>query len=192
VYVATSTGTGFNAPALWISGFGYDSGGWRVDKHPRVMADVNGDNQDDIVAFGGAGAYVALSTGTGFATPSLWVNNYGYDAGAWRVDRHLRIAQDIDGDNQADIVGFGGAGAFISRSTGSSFGPAQLVSGMGYDAGGWRVGRHPRFVGRIDDTLPQLDIIGFGEFQVYGAMANGGGFDAAAPLTSGFPVYPSD
>jgi hypothetical protein len=34
-----------------------------------MMADVNGDGMQDVVGFGNAGVYVALSTGDGFAAP---------------------------------------------------------------------------------------------------------------------------
>jgi hypothetical protein len=86
------------------------------------MADVNGDGQADVVGFGNAGAYVSLSTGTGFSPPQLWVNNYGYDAGGWRVDQHPRIMADVNGDGQADVVGFGNAGAYVSLT-----GPGEAV-----------------------------------------------------------------
>ena len=53
---------------MWVAGYGYDAngGGWRIAKHPRMMADVNGDGRDDVVGFGNAGTYVSTSTGTSF------------------------------------------------------------------------------------------------------------------------------
>merc|ERR1712038_1567187 len=110
VYVSYSTGNGFTAPSLKVSNFGYTNGGWRVDKHTRFLADVNGDGKADIVGFGYAGAYVSYSTGSGFTAPSLKVNNFGYTAGGWRVDKHPRMLEDVNGDGKADIVGFGYAG----------------------------------------------------------------------------------
>ena len=60
--VALSNGAGFDRPTTWISAFAYGAGGWiSQDKYPRMMADVNGDGLADIVGFGYAGAYVALS-----------------------------------------------------------------------------------------------------------------------------------
>ena len=89
-----------------------------MDQHPRIMADVNGDKRADVVGFGNAGAYVSLSTGTGFSPPQLWVANYGYDAGGWRVEDHPRIMADVNGDGRADVVGFGNAGAYVSIPSG--------------------------------------------------------------------------
>jgi hypothetical protein len=72
-----------------------------------MMADVNGDGRDDVVGFGNGGVFVSTSTGTGFRTPSLWVANYGYNAGGWRVAKHPRMMADVNGDGRDDVVGFG-------------------------------------------------------------------------------------
>ena len=99
---------------LWSQAFGYDasSGGWRVEMHPRTVADVNGDGRADIVGFGGGGVYAALSTGTGFAAPQFVLQSFGYEpsAGSWRVEIHPRTVADVNGDGRADIVGFGTTG----------------------------------------------------------------------------------
>ncbi|MFY0539752.1 hypothetical protein [Nannocystis pusilla] len=65
---------GFAAPQAWSEGFGVDSG-WRVDRHPRLLGDVDGDALADIVGFGEQGVVVALSTGEGFGEPATWVDN---------------------------------------------------------------------------------------------------------------------
>jgi hypothetical protein len=33
----------FAPPVLAVANFGYNAGGWQVDRHPRLMGDVNGD-----------------------------------------------------------------------------------------------------------------------------------------------------
>ena len=68
--------------ARWVADYGYDAsaGGWRVENHIRLMADVNRDGKADVVGFGGPGVYVSLSTGTSFTAPSLWVAGFGSDA----------------------------------------------------------------------------------------------------------------
>jgi hypothetical protein len=49
--------------------------------------------------------------------PQLVVNNFGYEAaGGWRVKRHSRFLADATSDGQADIVGLGGAGVWLSQS----------------------------------------------------------------------------
>lgn len=42
------------------------NGGWLVERHPRFLADVNGDGKQDVVGFGDAGVYLSLSTGASF------------------------------------------------------------------------------------------------------------------------------
>jgi hypothetical protein len=170
VYVSRSLGEDrVTTPALVVANFGYDAGGWRVELHPRMLADTDGNGQADIIGFGYAGAYVSRAQPGGTYGPlQLVVANYGYDAGGWRVDKHPRVMADTTGDGKADIVGFGNAGVYVSRAQpgGTYEAPNLVVKNFGYDAGGWRVDRHPRFV--VDVTGDGLaDIVGFGEAGVY-------------------------
>ncbi|WP_103654341.1 FG-GAP-like repeat-containing protein [Agarilytica rhodophyticola] len=177
-YVSLSTGVGFTSPSLWVGSYGYNAGGWRVEQHPRIMADVNGDGLADIVGFGNAGAYVSLSTGSNFTAPALWVGSYGYNAGGWRVGLHPREMADVNGDGRADIVGFGNAGVYVSLSTGSGFtNPSLWVGSYGYNAGGWRVDRHPRILADVDND-GRDDIVGFGNAGAYVSLSTGSGFSA--------------
>ena len=50
---------------LVVANFGYSAGGWRVDQHPRFLADLTGDGRADIVGFGNAGVWVTLNKGNG-------------------------------------------------------------------------------------------------------------------------------
>jgi hypothetical protein len=177
-WVSLSTGAGFTAPALWVNNYGYNAGGWRVEYHPRHLADVNNDGRADIVGFGNDGAWVSLSTGAGFSAPSLWVNNYGYNAGGWRVEYHPRHLADVNNDGRADIVGFGNDGAWVSRSTGAGFtAPSLWVANYGYNAGGWRVPYHPRELADVNHD-GRADIVGFGNDGVWVSRSTGGGFTA--------------
>jgi hypothetical protein len=99
-----------------VGNFGFDAGGWRIDRHPRFLADTTGDGRLDIVGCGNAGVYVsrALADGT-YEAPQLVIANFGYDAGGWRVDMHPRFLADTTGDGRADVVGFGYAGVYVSR-----------------------------------------------------------------------------
>lgn len=106
----------FTPPALWVDNYGYNAGGWRVDQHPRFVIDVNRDRFADIVGFGDAGVYVSRAVRFQFTFPTLWVDNYGYNAGGWRVERHPRLLGNVNRDSKADIVGFGDAGAYVSLS----------------------------------------------------------------------------
>jgi len=164
-------------PYLAINNFGYNAGGWRVENHPRILADVTGDTRADIIGFGNAGVYLSLSNGDyTFAAPRRVIDNFGYNAGGWRVDRHPRFVADITGDRGADIVGFGNAGVYISLSNGDgTFQPIRrVIDNFGYNAGNWRVERHPRFIANITGNRGG-DIVGFGNAGVYIALSNGDG-----------------
>ena len=130
-----------------------DAGCWRVDRDPRVVADLTGQGRGDIVGFGDAGVWTALSNGDGtFESPRVVLADFGYVAGGWRVDRHPRFLADVTGDGAADIVGFGDAGVYVAVSIGGgnfSFQPLPVVPDFGYEAGGWRVEKNPRLLGDI-------------------------------------------
>jgi hypothetical protein len=183
VYVALSTGSGFASPTLWTTWFGTSSG-WRVDRHPRLMADVNNDNRADIIGFGDAGVYVALSTGWTFKTPRLWVGEFGYNSG-WRVESHPRLMADLNNDNKADIIGFGNAGTYVALSTGSGFSaPALWLSEFGYNSG-WRVESHPRLLADMNGDH-KADIVGFGNGGTYVSFSTGSGFTSAELSTAAY------
>ena len=205
-----------------IDNFGYVAGGWRVERHPRFLADITGDGRADIVGFGDAGVYIALDNGDGsFGPRSSWSTNFGYVAGGWRVERHPRFLADVtataaptssasattasgsrssNGDGSfappqlvvdelrlrtpaagassatrassptstataAPTSSASATPASASRSSNGdgTFQPPQLVvANFGYVAGGWRVERHPRFLADITGD-GRADIVGFGD-----------------------------
>ena len=226
-----------------VRNFGYDAGGWRVDRHPRFLADTSGDGRADIVGFGtpASGSRARSPTAVSRHRNSS-SNNFGYDAGGWRVEQHPRFLADTTGDGRADIVGFGNAGVYVSRAqadgtferaatrgqqlrlrrrrlagrpsirgswptppataaptssasatpastsraprpTAASTPVSRVVDNFGYDAGGWRVDQHPRF---LADTTGdgRADIVGFGNAGVYVSRAQADG-TFGAPATGG-------
>ncbi|WPB75461.1 FG-GAP-like repeat-containing protein [Archangium violaceum] len=176
VSVALSTGSQFTSAQLWLADFGYDKG-WRVELHPRTLADVNGDGRADVVGFGDWGVAVALSTGTGFAPLQLWLADFGYNQ-TWRGAQYPRTLADVNGDGRADVVGFGDWGVAVALSTGTGFAPLQLwLADFGYDKG-WRVEKHPRTVADVNGD-GRADVIGFSDWGVTVALSTGTGF---APL----------
>ncbi|HEX5749977.1 MAG TPA: VCBS repeat-containing protein [Archangium sp.] len=178
----------FETPVLVLSDFGHEAGGWRVEKHLRILADITGDGRADIVGFGDTGVLVALSRGDGtFTASKLVLSDFGYDAGGWRVEKHPRFLADITGDGRADIIGFGNAGVYVARNRGDgSFeAPRLVLSDFGYDAG-WRVEQHLRFLADITGD-GRADIIGFGGTGVYVALSRGDGtFEAPQRVTVSF------
>ena len=189
VYIAFGQGDGTFSlqvdPLPVIPDFGYEAGGWRVEKHPRFLADINGDGCADIVGFGDAGVYVVLSNGDRTFNyqpdPLPVIPDFGYEAGKWRVERHPRFLADLTGKGQASIVGFGDAGVYVAlnRDDGSgSFNyqpdPLPVIPNFGYEAGRWRVEKHPRFLADLTG-MGQASIVGFGDDGVWTAIGNGDG-----------------
>ena len=127
VFVARSTGNGFEDEAVWLSDdangnradFVLDTG-YRVNRHSRGAADIDGDGRADLWAIGAHGVLVALSTGDLFEhVPGTWYyesrdrhlgedalfNHFTEEAG-WSVQNHPRFFGDVDGNGMADLVGF--------------------------------------------------------------------------------------
>ena len=186
VYVALSNGDGTFGPVRFVlADFGEEAGGWRVDKHPRFLADITGDGRADIVGFGDAGVYVALSNGDGTFQPPLFVlADFGFEAGGWRVDKHPRFLADVRAKGRSDIVGFGNDGVYVALSNGDgtfTFQPIPVVNDFGFDAGGWRVDKHPRYLADLKGN-GRADVVGFGDAGVLISLSNGDGTYTQRPL----------
>ncbi|WP_113700113.1 FG-GAP repeat domain-containing protein [Nonomuraea lactucae] len=104
----------FGDAQLVVEGFGYDNG-WRVDRHPRFVADLTGDGKADLVGFGNNGVRVARAIGGGlYEAPGLITKHFGY-GGWWRTERHPILLGDTTRNRRADIVGFHDDGVWIRR-----------------------------------------------------------------------------
>ncbi|MFI7584039.1 FG-GAP repeat domain-containing protein [Kocuria sp. M1N1S27] len=162
----------FEAPELVLDDYGYNQG-WRVDQHPRELADINGDGNADVVGFGTAGTYVSYGRSDGDLTaPALELRDFGTAQG-WTTDEHLRVLGDVDGDGTADIVGFGNAGTYVSYGTAlhSPTAPELKLGSFGAD-GGWDEDRYPRTLADVNGDGLQ-DIVGFGHAGTYVSYGQG-------------------
>jgi len=178
--VSLATGksdTPFEMSTLVLTTFRYgpgDGGGWRVNKHPRMLADVNGDGMADIVGFGYDGVMVALATGdpeTPFERSRIVLTEFGHDLGAgeWVVQKHPRMLADVNGDGMADTVGFANMGVRVALATGDPEMPFEAsqkwIDAYGYSEG-WRVDKHPRMLADVNGD-GQAEIVGFGDLGVH-------------------------
>ena len=104
VWTAMNKGDGTFYPAQYIlADFGVNQG-WRVDKHLRFLADLDGDGKPEIIGIGDEGVYVAMNKGDGTFYPvKMGLVGLGYNQG-WRVNKHLRLVGDILGAGKASIV----------------------------------------------------------------------------------------
>ena len=140
-----------------------------MEKHPRFLADLTGDGRADVVGFGTQGVWVSLNNGDGtFGAVHKVIDNFAYEAGGWRVEKHPRFLADLTGDGRADVVGFGTHGVWVSLNNGDgTFGPLQMVvPNFAYEAGGWRVQKHPRLLADLNGD-GRADIVGFGNDGVW-------------------------
>ncbi|WIB11111.1 FG-GAP-like repeat-containing protein [Arthrobacter sp. zg-Y820] len=196
VWVSLNNGDGtFKAPAKVVDNFAYTAGDWRVEKHPRFLADLTGDGRADIIGFGDGGVWVSLNNGDGtFKAPAKVVDNFAYTAGDWRVEKHPRFLADLTGDGRADIIGFGDGGVWVSLNNGDGTfkAPARVVDNFAYTAGDWRVEKHPRFLADLTGD-GRADIIGFGDGGVWASLNNGDGtFKAPARVVDNFAYTAGD
>ena len=123
---------------LVLQSFGYDQG-WRVKKHPRIVADLTGNGLGDIIGFGERGVCVSKNRGDGtFHNAKLVVCDFGYSQG-WRVEKHLRLVVDLTGDGCADIVGFGEEEVYVAYNDGE--GGFERVRPFGPRDKGWEVAK---------------------------------------------------
>jgi hypothetical protein len=189
VYISLSNGGGFAPSTRWVSGFVGTA--WpSQDRTPRTVADVNGDGRADVVGFGTDGVYVALNTGSAFAAPSLWVRNFGANAGGWSSqDRYPRMLADMNGDGKADIVAFSGMGTLVAASTGTGFSwPVLWIRNFGANAGGWTSQNlYPRMVADVNGDQ-KADIVGFSRYGALVSLTNANLSASGAPQASEPPV----
>lgn len=188
VWVAYATGAGgFTDASYVLAEFGYNQG-WRVDKHPRLLGDLNNDGRQDIVGFGNDGIWIAYSTGTGFSSPVFAVADMGYNQG-WRTDMHPRFVADLNADGRQDVVGFGRDGVWVSLATPTGLSPAGFwLKAFAPNAGGWFDDKHPRFMADVNDDK-MSDIVGFGQDSVWVSLATRSGFTEPTPWKVGEFVY---
>ena len=60
VFVSLSDGTKFLPVSKWSGDYSYDQG-WRIELHPRMVGDVNGDLKEDVVGYGSGGVWIAIA-----------------------------------------------------------------------------------------------------------------------------------
>ncbi|MEB3356293.1 MAG: VCBS repeat-containing protein [Synechococcales bacterium] len=113
VFVGLAVGDGTFAPDIRHNRRGH--GQWpNLDQTPMHLADVNGDGRDDLIVFdqNEVKAAIALGSGGSFRGFSRWTNlitdNFTLRDNGWVSNNdYPRFMGDFNGDNKADILGFG-------------------------------------------------------------------------------------
>ncbi len=186
VAVAFSNGQWFSKPKLLYKGFSTAYGGFKGNRHPRMMADVNGDGKADIVGFGEADVKVALSKGRSFDTAKIFAKDFCAKQG-WGTARHIRTMGDVNGDDKADIVAFGENGVRIALSTGTAFGHGKTIlkGKVSIVGGGWKVLENPRMLADVNGDGKD-DLVAFGTAGVQVGYSTGNGFTSPKELIKAF------
>jgi hypothetical protein len=156
--------------------WGAQTGGWSSqDTYPRLLADLDHNSDADIVGFATNGAYVSHANGTGgFLAPGFasGTSFWGAQTGGWSSqDTYPREVVDVNGDGNADIVGFASNGVYVSlMSFGVGFQDPNFVAGTsfwGAQTGGWSSqDTYPRFIADVTGD-GFADIVGFAQNGVY-------------------------
>lgn len=148
-WVAISSGSNFENPSRWITGFG-------VGSSKQFLADVNGDGKPDLVTYDQTSGdwWVAVSNGINkFETPSLWMRGFG-------IGSKNQLLGDVTGDGKADAVAFFDNGPGWCSGTGWCSGAwwvaTSNISGNQFDPPGiWVSGGHG--VGSTNQYLADMD-----------------------------------
>ena len=100
-----------------------------MESTPVSSPTSRGDGRADIVGFGDAGVWTALSNGDGTFSSAVRAGRLRLQAGGWEVEKHPRFLADISGEGRADIVGFGDAGVYVAlaNADGAFPGPVRFV-----------------------------------------------------------------
>ncbi|MFD2263436.1 FG-GAP-like repeat-containing protein [Lacibacterium aquatile] len=193
VVVAKNTGASFSTPVVSLPGkFGLDAGWENQKKHTRSFVDMNGDGLPDLVGFANAGIYVALNkgTGTGFESPSFWLQKFGASDGYVDENIHPRRFADVNGDGLPDLVVASSGGIQVALSTGSSLknlGPMVNYFGASSTAGGFsNQARWPTALADVNGD-GYTDIVGFTDESTLVSTNNAGNIipDLMISATSG-------
>jgi hypothetical protein len=157
-------GYDFAVIRLGIADFGHDQGWTSQDQFHRTIADVNGDGIDDIVGFGYAGTQVALGRKDGTFEPiHLGLADFGHDQGWSSQDKFPRLLGDVNGDDRADIVGFGIEGVYIALGQEDGTFREPVLDSRNFTAAqGWT--SNDRYYRELADLNNDglLDIVGYG------------------------------
>ncbi|VAW90812.1 hypothetical protein MNBD_GAMMA22-282 [hydrothermal vent metagenome] len=161
-------------PTRWyVPNFGTDNA-YRIDRHLRLLVDVNNDKKDDIMAFANGAVVISQAKQDNFdSTFYVASNQFSYNAG-WRIQNDPRFLSDINGDGLPDIIGFGpqngpgtDGGVLYSLNTGNNgiYAPMKKWLDEFSFLKGWTVNDNPRLMADVNGDGTD-DIIGFDDSEV--------------------------
>jgi len=178
------------APAqVAINNYSQGQGWSSQDEFPRMLGDIDGDGNDDIIGFGAFDTLVSISNGDGTFQPfQVAIDNYAQAQGWATQDGFTRMVGDVDGDDDDDIIAFGAFDTLVSLSNGDgTFAPFQVGINNFSQAQGWTSqDALPRQIADVNGD-GRDDIVGFGLFETFVSLSRGDG--TFAPAQSGIIDY---
>jgi len=135
LWVALNTGSGFAPQTRWFQSSHGPANRPRWGQGELTdLIDMNGDGLPDRIAYydyvvGQYGLWVALNTGAGFETPTLWFYSARAEANRPSWNHQYTALIDMNGDGLPDKVGHydydtgQGNGLWVALNTGSGFAP---------------------------------------------------------------------
>lgn len=143
---------------------------WQEDRHIRMLTDVDGDGDLDLLGFGDTDVSVSLwnAVDNDFEIAKSWLSGgFTYDGGYTSKEDYPRYIIDYDNDGLKDIVGFGAGGVYLSENIGGAFNPSTTkITSSFSKVGGWNGSSHIRTLADVDgDGAP--DIVGFSSDKVF-------------------------
>lgn len=130
-YVSLSNGNSFNPATLWLSnngpnGLTYPPGTGSASGK-SLVGDFNGDGKVDYMYYNN-GWYVALSNGSSFNTPTLWLSNNGPTGET--SNPGYQLFGDFNGDGKIDYL-YNRDGWYLARNDGSADMLNEIKNGFG-------------------------------------------------------------
>lgn len=177
-------------------GFTIEQGWFDQNTRPRFIADIDGDNKEDIIGFGYEYTQACLSNCDPVSKTVLFglleyeVPEFTQQQNWLNMNVHPRYLVDINNDGKADIVGFKDNGVYIAVSTSThnnaSFVLAKnpVLPDFGTNSGWTDNNVCPRMITDLNgDGFPE--IIGFNARGVYVSFNRSGVFLSPVLLLSG-------
>jgi hypothetical protein len=193
IFAAPSSGT-FAQRTLELQQFGHDQA-WRVNRHVRLVVDMNNNGRPDIVGFGDTGVWISYGLSDGKFTSRVKVHSFfgaNANSGGFASSDQPRFVADINGDGRRDLIGIRNDGVYrsLARPDGT-YGPVQRVlQQFGVDQG-WHANEHRRQVVDLNRD-GRSDIVGFGTMGTYVSYGRSdGNFTPRVMLSSFFGSHPS-
>ncbi len=147
-FVALAEGGVFQTPTTWSTEVGFATGS-DPQRHPRRLADLDGDGDLDLLIYGADQLYYARNEGDRFAAPSAWIAEFT-SAQGYGADYHRLIA-DLNGDNLPEPLAVGDSAVISTLNNALTISDTIVDGSAAFMASaGWRPSGNPVLATDLD------------------------------------------